>query len=291
MFWQRQKTPPRESLAPPSQRDTFVFSRYSLLTEDVEVQLAEGETTLGRSLECSVVVDSPMVSRRHAVLLIAGSRVVLRDADSSNGVIVNGQRIHREARLRPGDSFAIGDSVFELIASSGTARGRTSTEPPPRITKPGRPSVPPTQATQRGSALELLGVIAEKALALHRHEEAVRLLGGHIQAVHRGVVQGEAVDGHVVQLAVTFSIHIAASANDSSWAELAFEMLSQCKVVPSADTVDLLYPMAAELLLCYPLLKRYCQLMKQQRDHLSPPDQFALKRLEGLERLVALKMP
>ena len=293
-FRQRRKGPPAESLAPPSEpseRDTFVFSKFSLRSEDMEIPLAEGETTLGRSLDCGVVVDIRTVSRRHAVLLVDGSRVVLGDNGSCNGVIVNGTPIREERRLKLGDSFAIGGNVFELIARSGAMRDRSCTEPPPRITRPGLPGVPPTQVTAKGSAFDLLGVIADKALALNHHEEAVRLLGGHIQSTHRGVVRGVPVEEDLVIAAATYAIGIAAAAKDGSWAEISFEMLSKRELVPASDTVDLLYPIAAELRLCYPLLQRYLRTMTARRGKLAPTDQFALKRIEGLERLVALKGP
>ena len=290
-FRQRESTTPADSVEPPSGRDTFVFSPFSLRTDDVEVPLAEGETTLGRSLECTVVVDGPLVSRRHVVLRVAGDRVSLRDAGSSNGVIVNGVRIQVETVLELFDTFAIGDNVFELIPRSGVARGRTSTEPPPRITRPGRQSAPPTQATVKASAFELLGVVADKALALDRHQEAVRLLGSHIQVIHRATVRGEPVEKDVAVAAVTYAFRIAAAARDGSWAERGLEILSRCGLVPAPETVDLLYPIATALQPCHPLLKQYAQAMAKQRDALAPTDRFALKRIEGLERLVALKAP
>jgi len=276
---------------PPSQRDTFVSSLFSLKSDEVEVQLAEGITTLGRSLDCGVVVDGPMVSRHHAVLVVEGTRVVLRDNGSRNGVIVNGTPIREQTRLKVGDSFVMGDNVFELVARSGAPDDRSSTEPPPRVTRPGRPSAPPTQITAKGSAFDLLGVIADKALALNHHDEAVRLLGSHIQLVHRGVVQGQTVEKDLVIAAATYAIRIAAAAKDGSWAEISFEMLSQRELVPSSDTVDLLYPIAAELQVCHSLLQRYARAMGKRRGQLAPTDQFALKRIEGLERLVALKGP
>ena len=290
-FRRRRENPPADPLAARRQQDTFTFSQFSLRSDDMEVPLAEGETTLGRSLDCGVVVDSPMVSRRHAMVQVDDTRVVLRDNGSRNGVIVNGCIIHKETPLKLGDSFALGDSVFELVARSGAAHNRSSTEPPPRITRPGRPSVPPTQVTAKGSAFDLLGVIADKALALNRHEEAVRLLGNHIHLIHRGVVQDKRVEAELVIAAATYALRIAAAAKDASWAQIGFEMLSKRELVPASDAVDVLYPIAAELQPCYSLLKHYSQAMAERRGKLAPTEQFALKRIEGLEQLVALKGP
>src|SRR5688572_26616428 len=48
-----------------------------------------------------------MVSRRHAVIEFRGSQYFLRDCSSSNGSLVNGDRVS-ERNLRDGDLVAIG---------------------------------------------------------------------------------------------------------------------------------------------------------------------------------------
>ena len=69
--------------------------------------LAGERMTIGRSRECELVVDDPNVSRRHAEVrkTIEGWMVV--DLGSTNGVKVNGKRVHEEV-LRPGDTITLG---------------------------------------------------------------------------------------------------------------------------------------------------------------------------------------
>ena len=56
-----------------------------------EVPLEEGEVTLGRGAECDVLLtgDDLQVSRRHAVLRVAGNVLTVEDAGSRNGTLVN----------------------------------------------------------------------------------------------------------------------------------------------------------------------------------------------------------
>jgi uncharacterized RDD family membrane protein YckC len=54
-----------------------------------------------------VVLPDAMVSRRHAVIEYRGSQYFLRDCNSSNGSLVNGDRVS-ERNLRDGDLVAIG---------------------------------------------------------------------------------------------------------------------------------------------------------------------------------------
>ena len=56
-------------------------------------ELTQDETVLGRHPECTIVVDSNMVSRKHAKLTREGSDYFIEDMGSGNGTTVNAQRI------------------------------------------------------------------------------------------------------------------------------------------------------------------------------------------------------
>ncbi|GAB4574904.1 MAG: hypothetical protein Kow0077_23790 [Anaerolineae bacterium] len=57
------------------------------------------------------------VSRRHAVLVAAGDRLEIIDLKSTNGTMINRQRIlpFRPYRLRHGDEIGLGDLTLELL--------------------------------------------------------------------------------------------------------------------------------------------------------------------------------
>jgi pSer/pThr/pTyr-binding forkhead associated (FHA) protein len=65
----------------------------------------------GRSNECEIVLDQPGVSRRHVMFVREGERHQVRDLDSINGVLVNGEKIGRRD-LEVGDVVKI--ESFEL---------------------------------------------------------------------------------------------------------------------------------------------------------------------------------
>ena len=64
-------------------------------------------THVGRASGNEVPLADPSVSNRHCIFILHGSDVVLRDLNSSNGTMVNGQHIS-EVALRPGDGIQIG---------------------------------------------------------------------------------------------------------------------------------------------------------------------------------------
>jgi hypothetical protein len=64
--------------------------------------------TIGRSAGSDVVLLDPAVSRRHAQISVRAQRCIVRDLGSTNGLWLNGRRVKRTARLRPGDSLNFG---------------------------------------------------------------------------------------------------------------------------------------------------------------------------------------
>ncbi len=81
-----------------------------------------GEMIIGRELDCTVVLDSPNVSRYHAKILVAPNAIFVEDLNSSNGTFVNGRRIHARTSLGVGDQVKFDELVYRITtAISGKA--------------------------------------------------------------------------------------------------------------------------------------------------------------------------
>jgi len=74
-----------------------------------EIALGRTLLSIGRDPSNDVVLPDAMVSRRHAVIELRGSQYYLRDCNSSNGSVINGDRVS-EKNLRDGDMVAIGSA-------------------------------------------------------------------------------------------------------------------------------------------------------------------------------------
>jgi len=101
-----------------------VASRVSRLVGQEFV--VEGQATVGRSDDATIVLADPNISRRHARIGPAtrgGCR--LADAGSSNGVWLDARRLEGEIELPFGQRFRIGDTHLEcqpvLVAEKNTA--------------------------------------------------------------------------------------------------------------------------------------------------------------------------
>src|SRR6478735_10831577 len=75
----------------------------------------KGSCSLGRSAANAIVLESPKVSRRHALIHLQNiGELWLIDFGSSNGTFLNKRRIHHPVRLSDGDQITVGDSVFKF---------------------------------------------------------------------------------------------------------------------------------------------------------------------------------
>ncbi|HXU46029.1 MAG TPA: FHA domain-containing protein [Thermoanaerobaculia bacterium] len=83
------------------------------------VLLPPGETTIGRSRGCGVVLADPCVSRVHALVSVRSGRALLQDLRSSNGTFVNGIRMAGEQQLAEGDRITIGN--YDLVVRRAQA--------------------------------------------------------------------------------------------------------------------------------------------------------------------------
>ena len=86
-----------------------------------EISLGRSLLSIGRDPSNDLVLPDAMVSRRHAVIEYRGSQYYIRDCNSSNGSLVNGDRVS-ERTLRDGDLVAIGTARLlfrDDVADSG----------------------------------------------------------------------------------------------------------------------------------------------------------------------------
>ena len=72
-------------------------------------------TEIGRALECDISILEPALSRRHAELIPSGPDLLLRDLDSANGSLVNGEKVD-VASLKDKDVLQFGKVKFIVRA-------------------------------------------------------------------------------------------------------------------------------------------------------------------------------
>lgn len=75
-----------------------------------------GEITIGRRNDNLLILDDPYASGHHARVYIKnGSDCILEDLSSTNGTLLNGEKLKGKQYLRSGDEIKIGNTAFKVI--------------------------------------------------------------------------------------------------------------------------------------------------------------------------------
>jgi len=274
--------------------------RFRLRYQQHDLELSEGEFAVGRNASCQLSLDDPLVSRRHALLIVGQDRVTIEDLQSRNGVTVNGQRIEARVELRPGDRITIGSQEMVLVASRDEASPLTRN--PLKMTMPKlrtQDALPPPSATdgelepsmvRRADAFNLLGGVAEKALAMGKAVEAERILASPLADVIEASRAGKRITPSLVDQAARFSAKLATATGKGAWADYVVELYAAQGRPCPAPVVDELYnAMRRVSAVDLPRLRAYVEQLRERLPTYGPAERFLFQRIEGLERLAALR--
>ena len=92
-----------------------------------ELDLPVGTTVIGRSAECHITIEDPLVSREHAHITSDGQTARLRDLGSRNGVRLNGHALRGEQELVDGDRIRVGKQEMVFISAAPVPRTAKTT--------------------------------------------------------------------------------------------------------------------------------------------------------------------
>jgi predicted component of type VI protein secretion system len=289
--------------------------RFRLRYQQHDLALGDGEFVVGRSAGCQLSLDDPLVSRRHAMLVVSKDEVTVEDLESRNGVVVNGKRITARTVVQPGDKIVIGSQELVLLRGRENAMRETASVPsrgtmpkimaapesPPR-NEPSDPPTPPrdelTEATsesdsstvRRVTAFKLLGGVAEKALAMGRADEAERLLAGPLADLVEASRNGKPVSPWLVDVAARLAAKLATTTTKGAWADYVIELYHSQGRPCAAPVVDELNNAFRKVnAIDLARLRAYLADLREKQASLGPAERFLLQRIEGLERLAALR--
>ena len=83
-----------------------------------DVWLDRDSFIIGRSKKADIPLPDNGASRQHARLSVSAAKILIEDLGSSNGTLVNGEKIGAQLQLKPGDHVRIGDTDLILCKSA-----------------------------------------------------------------------------------------------------------------------------------------------------------------------------
>lgn len=247
--------------------------KYVLRYNQQELELPVGEFLIGRAATCQLSLDDPLVSRNHAALMVTDDGVTLEDLGSRNGVKVNGQRISGSRKLLNGDVITIGSQELRYAARREV------------------PSDTLVQAsTQRVPTFGLMGILADKALALGKGEEAERLIAPLLQQYLGDLEGGRKADPETLQRACDYALRIASTTSSGEWLDYIFRAYATTRKPCTAELIDQLYDVLRKVKSpTLTALRAYLAVLRNESSDLGPAERFLVGRLEGLERVASAR--
>jgi FHA domain len=283
--------------------------RYRLRFLLQEFDLPVGTTVIGRSLDCNLSIEDPLVSRQHARIVIDAEGARIEDMRSRNGVRVNGIVVRQPTTLNDGDRVRIGthDLVFSRVAPGDRSRSKTTGVlrlcascrlPYPRelLACPHceeteqTDDVTITEASEQHRAawnVQLLLETLERALALGRIADAERIARRARANLDEAISSSGAVDARALGAVAAKMVAMTLATGDAAWARWVLELYARTGSVPSMEVVDELAEAA----------KRYVADLRDplnvliDRWHVSgggatPEEVEGLKKLQWTRRLI-----
>lgn len=233
----------------------------------------DATVVIGRDDDCDIVLDDPLVSRRHATVICSDAELWVDDLASRNGVQVNGERVKSRQRLEVGDVLRIGGQELRLTIDSMFQR-----EPPSELPQP----------TKRIDAMGVVGHLADKALALGRIDEAERLVAGPLEQVLREAMAGLMPTSDVLSKSTDLALRLLEGTRRGLWLDWLVRVYTGIRKPWPAPVVDALYQVARGSI-GYDRhgLRAYCELLRTVQIDLGPAERFQVGRIEGLERVLS----
>jgi hypothetical protein len=243
-------------------------ARYRLRFVLQEFDLPRGNTIIGRSLECHLTIEDPLVSRKHARIVVSDGGAQIEDLESRNGVKVNGAAIKQPTTLRNGDRLRIGtqELVFTRVDEAGRSHSRTTgqlrlcancRQPYPRemLACPSCEATEQTDeetltATGSGGShrwtMQLFVEALERALRLGRVVDAEQLARRATSQVDELVSAGGVMEADGLAALAAQVVATTAATGDPTWAIWVTEIYGRCEQIPPREIVELLVDSMAQ---------------------------------------------
>lgn len=260
---------------------------------------------MGRSANCQVTLDDPLVSREHARIRIADAGALVEDLGSRNGVQVNGKPTAGPTPIKNGDRLRIGtqELVFLELPLSAERPTRASTRqtgfmchcaacsrayPAELVACPSCGSRERleedtlTGNTQRDWGLELAAEAVARARSVGNIDDLERVLAHARLGMEQRLAEGRSVEQALIDGVGMAAAEIASARGEAGWGRWILSIYASLGLSPPAALSELLSGLPArELSLLAPAAQRAFDSSGTRGGAQDSAGQTALARLLG----------
>lgn len=260
---------------------------------------------MGRSANCQVTLDDPLVSREHARLRIQDGKAFVEDLRSRNGVQVGGKPIVGSTQLSNGDRIRIGtqELVFLELPASVERPTRAATRqtgfmchcavcsrayPAELIACPACGAKDRLEedtlsgAGQKDWGLELAAEAVERARSSPSPSDLERVLANARLGLEQRLAEGQQVERRHVDSIALAAAQVAAARGEAGWGRWALSIYSSLGAAPPVELADALGRLPeVERLLLGPAAERVLESARARKVPGDDANLQALARLAG----------
>jgi hypothetical protein len=194
---------------------------YWVTYEGTRFPVRRGETMIGRSAYCTIVVSDVSVSREHASLRLVDGVLLLTDLGSRNGTQVNGVTMTGTRQIQAGDGVTLGTAVIRIEATRDDEGSRRQTS---TILEVG--DDPTTQTTT--STVELMNQLVDQAIAAgtgRRYIDMIKAVVDGLVAAKANGLELKEGDAPKISRAAAFVVATMADGSLDEWRVTALRRL------------------------------------------------------------------
>ena len=182
--------------------------------EGTRFPVRRGETLIGRSAYCTIVVSDVSVSREHASLRLLDGVLLLADLGSRNGTKVNGVALDGTRTVQIVDTILVGSAVLRIDAGEDAPISRRQTGN--LLEAPGDPT---TQSTT--TIVELAYRLVGQAEGMDNPQKAAALIRDVVDSIVDSMATGgfklHEGDGPKLTRIIAFVVQASADPTVAAW--------------------------------------------------------------------------
>jgi hypothetical protein len=280
-------------------------SRFRLRFLLQEFDLPIGEVVVGRSPDCHITIEDPLISRQHAKIVVTPTSATFVDLGSRNGSRINGRQVSGSTPLADADRIRLGaqELVFFEVGPERRAPRQTGAmlfcnkcatpfpegarvcphcgAPPSAFTREDETMSGVFLEPRRTWMLQLMGEVLERALSTQKLEEAERILQRAVDEFANRLAAADPVDDRQLTQIADYALRLARLQNDPGWVRWVTAMFGRIERVPAAPVLERLAD-AWEVPQVPALLADAVARWRTQADSLGSEERAALSRLHTL---------
>lgn len=285
------------------------MARFRLRFLLQEIDLPRGETLIGRSPDCHVTIEDPLVSRQHARIVTDDEGARVEDIKSRNGVKVNGAPMRGPTRLRDGDRIRIGTQELVFCETKAQVASSLGSKTTGFLRHCARCRLPYPQElvhcpacgateqvdeedtmtgqlgpeSKRSWSVQLLIEVLEKALNMGRPADASRTLHRISTQFDDNAAAGERIDPEQLAAVATLAMRTSALTHDPAHATWCLGLYASLRLLPPVAVNDELALFAIRHAgVLRPVVEELLRIGRASEDGQTERGQDAIARLERL---------